>query len=127
MTSKPLNLNLLAAHLSINAPHYRNSRFYNFPRSKALEELFPRNVSHADQHERHLSAFSPAAYFYDLKRLLDKPDPDHPTKPTLAAQLKERRPDLWELSLDQEHTDQSHFNAICSEQKMRIPTNFMTN
>ena len=90
-----LNAQLLAAHVGINAPHYRNSRFYNFPAS--FERLSSTPVSHANHHPRHLSALGPAAYFVDLVRLLEKHD--------LQRDLKMRRPDLWKLLLDRAHSE----------------------
>ena len=91
---KPLTGNLLAAHVGINAPHFKNSRFHTFSEDF---ELFSTPVSHADNSSAHDSALSPAAYFVDLVRLLEKHIGD--------KSLRERRPDLWQLPLDREHAE----------------------
>ncbi len=84
------NGQLVGQHIGQNAPHFK--RFAD------QFEIFPTPVVHADHHETHSSALSPAAYFVDLIRLVSKHIPKH--------DLRHRRPDLWRMPLDRAHTEE---------------------
>jgi WD40 repeat protein/ribosomal protein L7/L12 len=95
----------LNGHNAVAAPYFQSMRPHNVhPEVKQFfgglpdyEELFGSGDNTACDHDR--SLFSPAAYFVDLMRFIDM----HIEAPE-GLRLRDRRPDLFELPLDMEHT-----------------------
>lgn len=93
------------------APHYRATRFNNlsaltdnnYNSLPNYQELFG-NLDFCSCDECR-TIFSPAAYLVDLMRLQDQCISKDPAAQSTAPLLKERRPDLWEIPLDCEHTN----------------------
>ena len=93
---------------AVASPHYAATRFSNVHQNLIdfheglpnYQELFG-SLNYCEcEHCR--SILSPAAYFVDLMRLVE----GYITKPTDdALKLKARRPDLWQIPLDCEHTN----------------------
>ncbi|MEM8652897.1 MAG: Tc toxin subunit A, partial [Pseudomonadota bacterium] len=112
-----VNIKARAGHLvanikdTIGSPHFRATAFYNVPDDTAQQfenmpsyrALFGRldycSCDHCD------SIFSPAAYFLDLMRLIDQHITEENPEVPEGFKLEERRPDLFDLKLDCDNTN----------------------